>query len=94
MAFLSGTDVCAQATPLIAFLKGDPIPCQPRTHTARLVQVKQVHMAMVTGSKILVLINNFVFHIQLIEPAAPILGNVLSVERSISLKTPVKLREL
>ena len=51
-------------------------------------------MAMVTGSKVLVLINNFVFHIQLIEPAAPILGNVLSVERSISFKTPVKLREL
>ena len=30
--FLNGTDVCAQATPLIAFP-----PCQPRTHSARLV---------------------------------------------------------
>lgn len=53
------------------------------------IQVKQIHVAMVTGSKVLVC-----FHIQLIEPAPPILGNVLGVERSIRFKTPVKLREL
>ena len=39
IAFLSGY-VCTQATPLIAFLKWDEvgaIPCQSRTHSARLV---------------------------------------------------------
>ena len=37
IAFLNGTDVCAQATPLIAFLKCETTPLWPRTHTARLV---------------------------------------------------------
>ena len=51
-------------------------------------------MATATSLKVLVLMNNFVFHIQLIEPTAPTLGTVLSVskvERSISFKSPVKL---
>ena len=40
IAFLNGTDVCAQTTPLIPFVSGMEVgatPCQLRTHSARLV---------------------------------------------------------
>jgi len=43
------------------------------------VQVKQISVAKITSLEVLILMNNFVFHVHLIEPHTHALGAVLSV---------------